>query len=1255
MRTRQGRFASARGTAGGWRRALGAGLMLAAAVVAPGGGREAGATVGSRPATPVATVAAAFPTAPAVPGQAEPLPDLVYGSAAVPAGQAATNVYNRSVTPSSLIFLSVDTTSWPASDLSLPGLQVTIRQPGMFQVAPIDKSKAPASGIPFTFAVFNTASTGFFTVGTGTIAAGQHNTGVSVPQATATSAVILTVDRQLTAPVGFLAPVPAIKLNNHGAGFITVTTVDNSSPTVPLTFNWMVVNETGVTATFVNGQLQRVPYSGCRSVCGTGTIGVNSFNVGVSNTAVTPPTGVLVTSDVTNYPSDVAVPGVKVNNHGSGFVTVTTDRLQPVPSTATKGLLFQYVLLQPPAQWEELGPTGRSGNTWAVAADPSDPLHTWYVGSQHGGVWKTTTGGNTWYQAWYDANHALLPEASIVALRFSPAGVLYAFDLAGGLYRSTDHGLTWGRRGPTLAVGNAYGRGLRLDVDSTDAVFGCSDNGLFVLPSGGSQWFPVGPTAVSTRKCTDVVVDGGTVYAAFRDVGVVRFVGGQWQTLKPAADGGDAPIRLAFNSGQIAVNDDCNVWLRNRTDLAAANVASTWGPAITGVNAGKVCDTGAGGYSLAVALSPNGHLVIASGRGGWESTDGGATFPTVVFAPKAGLDQQASGELHQILIIDDSDVVVALDGGIRLSRDGGATWNEADSRSKQVDGPPVTEFYNLAVTNPDQFGHVLLGGAVQDIGGIGLLDRPTGLTCCTAEFGTITAVPKPVDGSDASGNPTSTLRMVGTAYQSASDELPGSEGDVSATLDVCDFVTTGAVDPAPGTAQEGNSPPGNCHDARVFPAGTTETITAIGASQQSPTSILIGGSQGSVYRMHADSSTFDLVVPGAGDKITAIGFATDTLAFLGHGSGLVTRLTDPFGTHGLSTQAVNAAAGSPIASGQPVRQFAFHYGDDQELYVAYRNQVAATTNGGASWVPLLRTGTDEFGQDVASTDVVGLVRDPNHPTLFLALGHQQDPPSVAAWAPDDYRGGSVWRTPAPPSQLPTWTKFTDGLPTGAAVTGLGISPGKALYVSTQGRGVFWRRDVAAEKPNSGVNTPDHLTTTAGTTTTIVTRCSYPDGWRHIHTLDFKVARGHGAGDGAPVAAWLEFDQDRNVLRFYDPDTRAWTEGPPGSKTVLRSRYASLDLSRSKVGEVAGADPPTVEIDWALALRSPAAGHLQQFLRVQDDAGSATTWDKVGQWHVSRPHHRTAVAIVAALGGAAALAAAFFVLARRRRRRPIAGS
>src|SRR5262249_20525221 len=211
---------------------------------------------------------------------------------------------------------------------------------------------------------------------------------------------------------------------------------------------------------------------------------------------------------------------------------------------------------------------------------------------------------------------------------------------------------------------------------------------------------------------------------------------------------------------------------------------------------------------------------------------------------------------------------------------------------------------------------------------------------------------------------------------------------------------------------------------------------------------------------------------------------------------------------------------------------------------------------------------------------------------------------------------TVFRTQTPAPGPNGWEEFGQGV-RGQPITGIGISPNRALYVSTQGRSIWWRRDVAAVPPNSGINTPDAGQSHVGEKQSFITDCSYPDTWHNIHTIDFKLAMGQGAGDGEPFAVWVQFDQDRNLVRFYDPDTQQWLEGTAGSHGVLASRFAQLNLAeKSFCGLGPPGGPTTADINMSKPSHAPARRDAQQYLRVADDFGASTNWDRVGDWRVT---------------------------------------
>ena len=154
-------------------------------------------------------------------------------------------------------------------------------------------------------------------------------------------------------------------------------------------------------------------------------------------------------------------------------------------------------------------------------------------------------------------------------------------------------------------------------------------------------------------------------------------------------------------------------------------------------------------------------------------------------------------------------------------------------------------------------------------------------------------------------------------------------------------------------------------------------------------------------------------------------------------------------------------------------------------------------------------------------------------------------------------------------------------------------------------------------PNSGVNDPSNGSSRVGQTQTFTTTCSDPDGWHNISTIDFKIAKSDGQGNGVPLALWVQFDEGSNLVRFYNPDSQSWSEGTLGSNVILSSRFAEINLAQTSV---LGSGPTgtSVQITWTVAFKDAAVmTNYKQYLKITDDAGLTTGFDKVGSWSVTR--------------------------------------
>ncbi|MEA2517859.1 MAG: hypothetical protein QOG16_1697, partial [Actinomycetota bacterium] len=171
------------------------------------------------------------------------------------------------------------------------------------------------------------------------------------------------------------------------------------------------------------------------------------------------------------------------------------------------------------AKWTHMGPVNVGGRVTDIAVDPTT-ADVVYTATAGGGVWKSTDGGVTFQRAWPDN----LSQA-MGALAIGSDGTLYAgtgeanpggggITFGGtGIYRSTDGGAKWSRVG--LRTAGTFGR---IVVDPTDPkrVFAAAAGNLFVpggerglyrSTDGGTTWKRVLAGDNATTGAVDVAID----------------------------------------------------------------------------------------------------------------------------------------------------------------------------------------------------------------------------------------------------------------------------------------------------------------------------------------------------------------------------------------------------------------------------------------------------------------------------------------------------------------------------------------------------------------------------------------------------------------------------------------------------------------------------------------------------------------------------------------------------------------------------
>lgn len=395
-------------------------------------------------------------------------------------------------------------------------------------------------------------------------------------------------------------------------------------------------------------------------------------------------------------------------------------------------------------RWRNIGPF-RAGRVAAVTGAIGQP-GVFYAGLPAGGVWKTTSAGETWHPVFDDVREV----SSVGAIEVAPSdpnvvyagtgdmvtggainegngvyvsrdagrswrhagldrskqipsilvdprdanvvlvaaqGDLHARSDARGVFRSTDGGATWTR---TLFVDSTTGiQKLARAYDVPDVIFATTVR--HYIPPRPTSATPAPPT-VPTTPPQDTAhtgtalyksMDGGVTWREVTGSGLPHLAGRT--SVAIAMHTRAQRVFLITNTGLYRSDDGGGTWRQMAADDARIR-------------------NGQGGYNCGVYVDPqNPDVVYTINTSSYTSTDGGTTFTGFKGAP--------GGDDPQQLWIDPTNgqrMLLGLDQGAVVTLDGGAAWSSWYNQSTE-------QIYHLSVDNSFPYW---VYGTQQDAGAI---------------------------------------------------------------------------------------------------------------------------------------------------------------------------------------------------------------------------------------------------------------------------------------------------------------------------------------------------------------------------------------------------------------------------------------------------------------------------------------------------------------------------------------------------------
>lgn len=728
------------------------------------------------------------------------------------------------------------------------------------------------------------------------------------------------------------------------------------------------------------------------------------------------------------FPGDLPIPGGGLPDDGFAEWDILDDICPPwlgpgklyIPGKWPKTPIIWPDIVFPwppyPWDWKSIGPKNINGRIASLCNHPSDS-NIIYAGAANGGVWKTTNAGLTWTHKWVDEESMAVGS---IALCHNFPDTLYAAtgeDTPGygnsypgvGVYKSVDGGTNW-----TLCAGTIGQTCMKILVHPTDpnTVYVASSIGFYRTTDGGATpW-----TLIHAGHCTDAVMDPFNpliIYLALWNDGIYKTVDG-------GSNWSPANGKWAW---KIVGTKLLQVWRGIPTGAAAEWIALAIGRngangsnfliAKLGVDSGDVYKTTNGADTWSRIASP----VQSVSYNEW--TNMCAINPNnhnILFAGGVGLSRCTNGSTfsgtsgthadHQQLIFDPhnpSICYVATDGGVYRSTDGGQNWT---LRSTNLQATQLVSF------GASQSGGFHIGGATQDQGIVHSLGSTTWTDNNGGnEWGIFVVDPNTASNIYISPGGSARLRQ--------SQNGGGSWTTLSGLSDTVNGTTTSEAKTIDLAVKSGNSNvllfAGRINDTSLTPAYNARNIWR---------STNKGSSFTRVFAM-TDTPTKVLFAPSNGN-----------IAFITCSNGRVYRS----GSSGSSGSWVQPYAEADRPSPGYISCIGISWYDANDIFIGYGNfaalRIMRSTDGGAHW-----------------NDISGAIPETTLPTIPLnAIAIDQYDSNKIFVATDI----GVFRTT---DGGVNWQNYNHGFLVfdhpRVLVTGLHVRKSdNALYSGTMGRGAY---------------------------------------------------------------------------------------------------------------------------------------------------------------------------------------------------------
>ncbi len=348
------------------------------------------------------------------------------------------------------------------------------------------------------------------------------------------------------------------------------------------------------------------------------------------------------------------------------------------------------------------------GRTYCVAFDPVDS-NTFYTGSKHGGLWKTTDNGMSWIPLtdqlpYTGVSHCVVDPASPNTIYIMLTYCYGWYTIDKGVYKSTDGGQTWTATSLAWTPNYTYSQlryaaTMLIDPFNPATLYVPTNKGLYKTTDGGTNW-----NLLDTLYYADLEFEPGTSnlfssvfdWAGSSEIFRSTDGGATWSQVTNFNIQGNA-LQMAVtpaNPAIMAISASFNSGLYISTNYGANPTFVSTYP-----------------ENWVVQISPtNANVIYCGGLSIYKSTDTGATWTQIthwyddLIHDVVHADQRATA-FHPL---QPDRIFFCNDGGLYSYSENNVAWKDMSDRLL------ITQFYRIAQSATDP---IIIIGGTQDNGG----------------------------------------------------------------------------------------------------------------------------------------------------------------------------------------------------------------------------------------------------------------------------------------------------------------------------------------------------------------------------------------------------------------------------------------------------------------------------------------------------------------------------------------------------------